>query len=498
MRAPVGNRIRRQRQELGITQTSLASMVGISSSYLNLIENSKRDVGGALLLRIADHLRMNLDDLSGERERKTLHALQDLLLDPLLQGLDTSQTDIRDLVARFPEIAQVLMRLHRAGVEALAEVEAFTSRFNDDPVLAQMLHQVLNRITGMRSGAEIIAGAEELSEADRRRFSTAIHHEAQELSDTMRALVGYFDRAAVRRRAISPVREVEDAVIAANNHFPALETLAGRLRAAIPGSFDEAGLRAHLLDRFGIKVERRPEQPGAPVSRQSDQARMDDAARPVLWLRASAPLATRLFRICRHIAELAAPEEIDSATDALGFSTGAARDLGRRALASYVAGAMLMPYAPFRAAAEDHGYDIDLLGHMFGASFEQAAHRLVTLRRPGAEGVPFGFLRTDPAGRLTKRFPLPGLGQPGGGHGCVLWPIYHAVGSPGVVRQVAEMPNGSRFLMIAKAVPKRVSTWAEQPLTFSVMLACDIHHAARTVYAGGLNLDDRATHVPVG
>lgn len=497
MRAPVGNRIRRQRQELGITQTGLAGMVGISSSYLNLIENSKRDVGGALLLRIADHLKMNLDDLSGERERKTLQAVQDLLGDPLLQGLDTAQTDVRDLVARFPEVAKALVRLHRSGADALAEVEAFATRFNDDPVLAQMLHQVLNRVTGMRSGAEILAGVEDLAEADRRRFSTAIHHESQELSGTMRALVGYFDRAAVRRRAISPVREVEDAFIAANNHFPTLELLADRLRAGVAGSFDEAGLTAHLHDRFGIRVERRAEQRGAPLMRLADQAQLD-ATEPILWLRAAAPLATRLFRISRQIAELSAPDLLDSATEALGFSTEAARRLGRGALASYVAGAMLMPYAPFRAAAEDHGYDIDLLAHLFGASFEQAAHRLVTLRRPGAEGVPFGFLRTDPTGRLTKRFPLPGLGLPGGGHGCVLWPIYHAAGSSGTVRQVAEFPNGARFLMIARAVPKRVSTWAEQPLTFSVMLACDIHHAGRTVYAGGLDLDDRATHVAVG
>lgn len=513
MRAPVGNRIRRHRQEMGLTQSGLAGMVGISASYLNLIENSKRDVGGGLLLRIADHLKMNLFDLSGERERKTLQAVQNLLSDPLLQGLDTAQTDVRDLVARFPEVARALVRLHRSGADAMAEVEAFSTRFNDDPVLAQMLHQVLNRLTGMRSGAEIIAGVEDLSDADRHRFSTAIHHEAQELSGTMHTLVGYFDRSAVRRRAISPVREVEDAFITANTHFPSLEALADRLRAEIPYSFDETGLVAHLHERFGIRVERRPEPASGPASAPFSEPPSDpqtapalrlaeeppfETTEPILRLRASAPLATRIFRICRQIAESAAPDEIDAAADALGFSTEAAQTLGRGALASYVAGAMQMPYAPFRAAAEQHSYDIDLLANLFGASFEQAAHRLVTLRRPGAEGVPFGFLRTDPAGRLTKRFPLPGLGLPGGGHGCVLWPIYHAAGSSGAVRQIGEFPNGARFLMIAKAVPKRVSTWGEQSLSYSVMLTCDIHHAARTVYAGGLALDDPTSHVPVG
>src|SRR3546814_12770366 len=72
-----------------------------------------------------------------------------------------------------------------------------------------------------------------------------------------------------------------------------------------------------------------------------------------------------------------------------------ARTTGRRALANYLASALLFPYAPFLAAAEDWRYDIERLAHHFGGSFEQTAHRLVTLRRPGAQGTPFAFLRSD-------------------------------------------------------------------------------------------------------
>src|SRR5690606_18503332 len=112
----------------------------------------------------------------------------------------------------------------------------------------------------------------------------------------------------------------------------------------------------------------------------------------------------------------------------------------QRALASYVAGAMMMPYSRFLAAAEQLQYDVDRLAARYFASFEQAAHRLVTLRRPGEEGVPFGFLRADPAGRLTKRFPLPGLNLPSAGHGCMLWPLYAAFAQPGIVRQISVFP----------------------------------------------------------
>src|SRR3546814_15530101 len=66
--------------------------------------------------------------------------------------------------------------------------------------------------------------------------------------------------------------------------------------------------------------------------------------------------------------------------------------------------AFLMPYAPFHAAAERTSYDVDRLAAAFGVSFEQVCHRLTTLQREGARGVPFFFLRVDKAGNVTTRF----------------------------------------------------------------------------------------------
>lgn len=497
MRAPVGIRIRRQRLELGLSQAALARQVGISPSYLNRIENNNREVGGGLLLRIAEHLRLDIDALSGAREQKTLQRVQEMLGDPLFQGLDFSHTDSRELVARFPEIAQALGRLYRGYADAGAEIDAYANRFSSDPLLAQMLHEVLNRITGMRSGAEIISKVEDLSDADRRRFTDAIAREAQGLTGTMNALVQYFDRAAVRRRATSPLREVEDAIINADNHFPELEEAAQALRAAVGGIFGEIALTRHLRDAHGIACRKWPEDESPGGSRLADHARLDMEER-VLWLRSSAPHATRQFRLCRQIAELGAAPVLQAVCDGLELTSPEARSLALTALASYIAGAMIMPLDEFRQQAEAHSYDIDLLSHLFAASFEQVAHRLVTLSPKGAGAVPFGFLRADAAGRLTKRFPLPGLTLPGAGHGCLLWPIYSAAGSARVIRQVAEFPNGARFLLIAKSVTKRIAAWQEQPLVFSIMLACDIHHADRTVYARGLDLGDSRIGVPVG
>jgi predicted transcriptional regulator len=181
------------------------------------------------------------------------------------------------------------------------------------------------------------------------------------------------------------------------------------------------------------------------------------------------------------------------------LTSAAARRLAQRALSSYFAGAVVFPYEDFLKAAEGCRYDIDTLRERYSASFEQVAHRLVTLRRPGASGVPFGFLRSDPAGRLTKHFPLPGLLLPSSGHACPLWAIYAAFRAPeGIVRQVVRFSGGSRYLFIARSITKRVAGFADQALPISVMLACDVLHADRTVYGAGLDLADGRADVPVG
>jgi predicted transcriptional regulator len=74
-----------------------------------------------------------------------------------------------------------------------------------------------------------------------------------------------------------------------------------------------------------------------------------------------------------------------------------------------------------------------------------------------------------------------------------LWPIYRAFGADGFVRQVAEFPGRARFLLIAKAVSKQTPSYGEEAPTYSIMLACDVVHADRTVYARGLDL----AHQPV-
>jgi len=499
MRAPIGLRISSRRRALKISQAELARRAGISASYLNLIEANRRQVGGALLLRLAHELGVEIGELSGEAEHRLIAEVDEALADPVLQSAEFGGLNARDLVAQQPAAALAIARLHRAYLSAQANAEDYADRLRSDPLLAELLHRVLSGITAVRSSAEILEDVADLEEAERRRFLGSITRETRGLTDVARSLIGQFEQERMRR-TLSPMRELDDLIFERDNYFAGLEDTAGELRGEIEksGPFGEATLTAVLERRFGVRVVR-------SNGRELDalgfpgQYHFNPATR-VMWFQTSAIAATRQFQLTRLYAELAAAEAIEREVQAPELGSDAARRLGYRALSSYLAGAIVFPYSRFLADAEAARYDVEALRQIYTASFEQVAHRLVTLRKPGEAGVPFGFLRSDPAGRLTKHFPLPGLPLPSAGHACPLWVIYGAFRTPEtLVRQVVQFADRSRYLFIAQAHARRVANFAERgAIHTSVMLACDVLHADRIVYSTGLDLTDTTADVPVG
>jgi XRE family transcriptional regulator, fatty acid utilization regulator len=156
MRAPIGLRISTQRRATGQSQAALARLVGISPSYLNLIERNKREVGGALLKRIAASLAIDLDALTGETEQRLVHNLEEAFSDPALAGSGLGAGAARDLVASNPAAAAAIVALHRSAQAAMATADAYANRLRADPLFSQLLHQVLSGITAVRSSAEIL------------------------------------------------------------------------------------------------------------------------------------------------------------------------------------------------------------------------------------------------------------------------------------------------------------------------------------------------------
>ena len=448
----IGARVRECRKAVGLTQAGLAARVGISPSYLNLIEGNRRNIGGSLLKRLADELKVPLDRLDGAAERRLIDDLAELALDPLLAELALDPNAAGELAARQPAWARALLQLHRVCVDRGAAVTALSDRLNQDPLLADAVHGLLTHVSAIRSAAEILEADGGLDEARRARFVAIIAGDSRRLSDVSQALADFFTRAHTHTRSITPAEEVDDFILAHENHFPSLEAAAERLHAAIASA---------------------PDGDGEGSNR---------------------------FVQARQAAEQLARAEIDAeVASAATLTSEAARQRAALALAAYVAAAVLMPYEDFHAAATDLRYDIDRLATRFDCSFEQVCHRLATLRRPQREGVRFGFLRANAAGHLQKRLPLPRLPLPRYGAGCPLWPVYAAFQSPGVLRrQLVELPGGERYLMVARAVEKGQPAYGQPRQLISVMLICDALHADRLVYGDGLDLSPAAPHLPVG
>jgi len=499
MRAPIGFRISNRRKSLRISQAALARLVGISPSYLNLIENNKRDVGGALLQRVALHLNIDIDDLTGQAEQKLLQDLEEAYADPMVESLPFQPDERRQMVAQYPASALAMTRLHRAYTEAMASADAFADRLRSDPLLSQLLHQVLSGVTAVRSSAEILEEVPDLQEGERERFVAAIGRETRNLGAVARNLIGHFENASAGRRSVSAAREIDDLLIERTNYFPALEDTAIALRDAVEahGAFGVQSLTEALDKQFGVRIAVGGLPPGGAEDFPGQYRYFPELS--TMWLQGATTLATRQFQLARLYGELAAGAVIEAELGKAALASQAALRLARRALGSYLAGAMVFPYSRFLEQAEAMAYDIDQLRQTYYASYEQVAHRLVSLRRSGEEGVPFGFLRSDPAGRLTKHYPLPGLLLPYSGHACPLWAIYGAFRTPDMpVRQVVRFSDGSRYLFVARTVQRRAAAFHEPPVMASVMLACNVLHADRTVYAQGLNLADTEADVEVG
>lgn len=496
MRGPIGIKISSRRKALAISQAELARRAGISASYLNLIEANKRDVGGALLKRLAGELAIEVGELTGDSEHRLIAELEEAFADPVLANLGLGSGGARELVARQPMAAAALAQLYRAYAAAVASADDYAQRLRADPLFAQLLHRIVSGITAVRSSAEILEDVPDLAAEERRRFHATITREAKAMTEVAHGLIGQFDREAEGRRVVSPVRELDDMIFRNDNYFPRLEAVAETLRGEI-GTLNEGTLIDVLEARFGVSVRR---SAGREVDARGFPGQYHfNTARREMWFQTSAMAATRQFQLSRLYAELAARDAIEAETEAPELRSPTAQRLAYRALASYVAGAMVFPYERFLGDAEELRYDIEALRQSYTASFEQVAHRLVTLRRPDAPGVPFGFLRSDPAGRLTKHFPLPGLLLPNSGHACPLWAIYNAFRTPEqLVRQVVQFSDGSRYLFLARTAARRAANFSDRAIHISVMLACDALHADRTVYGVGLDLGDSEADVPVG
>lgn len=420
----VGPKLKRLRRELGFTQARMADELGVSASYLNLIERNQRPVTAQILIRLANAFDVDARHFSSDEDERAVTELEEILADPLLKGIEIGRAELRDAIDTAPAMVDVVRRLYEAHV-------------------------------ALRNRPEAASPA---------------------LADTDRAEGAYAENPVDRVRAI-----VQDA----RNHFPELEEAAERLALDLGTSGHELFyvLVHRLKERFGIRVSVVPDE------LMRDDLRRYDRHRRQLKISELVEPSGRTFQAAYQLAFAEAGDTIERLANTLEPEATDARRLIRIMLANYFAAAVMMPYARFHEAAEALGYDIDVLGARFGASFEQVAHRLTTLARPTTRGVPFFLLRVDSAGNVSKRFSSGRFPFSRFGGTCPLWTVHATFKTPGqILTQVVELPDGSRWFSVARTVRRALSRYGVPSPQFAIGLGCELKDAHRLTYARGLDL----------
>jgi predicted transcriptional regulator/transcriptional regulator with XRE-family HTH domain len=434
-KAMLGHKVRRFRQDLGMSQTEMAEALEISPSYLNLIEHNQRPVTVPLLFRLGQTFEVDLRDFAEDEGARLAAGLREVFSDPMFEGRPVRNQEIRELAEAAPSAAQAVIHLYKSFAEMRTDTQALAQRLTDP---------------------------DKVGDLDGRSF---------------------------------PVEEVRDYFEDQSNYFAELEQAAESLWA--DAELDDgdlfAGLAQHMDEAFGVTAR------VMPVDVMTDTLRRYDLHRRRVLLSEALPRSGRIFQLAVQVALFGQKELLERMVAKGNFSSPEAERLAHAGLAGYFAGAVMMPYERFHAAARDLRYDIEILRHRFGASFEQVCHRLTTLHRAGARGVPFFFVRVDNAGNVSKRLSAGGMQLARFGGTCPKWVVHDAFRAPGMIHtQLAELPDGSSYLTVARTVEPAVAGFGRQGPRMAVAVGCDASHAKQIVYGDGFDIKQRESATEVG
>jgi predicted transcriptional regulator/transcriptional regulator with XRE-family HTH domain len=425
----VGARLRRLREEQGLTQVALARALDLSTSYVNQLENDQRPVTVSVLLALAERFDLPTNYFAPDSDARLVSDLREILA-------DTAATagQLEELVARMPAVGQMLVSMNRRLFDATTELDAMHTRANVD--------------------------------------------------------------SSVSSQQPMPFEEVRDFFYDRKNYI-------GELDEAAESLFVERGLRlggldtqlAELLaDNFGVTVVI---DDGDALGPNGQRSYRPDTG--VLYIARWLHPGQRAFQLATQVALLRHADLISAIVATAGELSSEATEVARIGLANYFAGALLLPYRVFLAAAEELRYDIDQLARRFDVGFETICHRLSTLQRPDARGVPFIFVRTDSAGNISKRQSATAFHFSRVGGNCPLWVVHHAFERPGeFMTQVAQMPDGRSYFWIARTASSAPSRYRGPRKRFAIGLGCDLVHAEKLIYAAGIDLADPDAAVPIG
>ena len=436
----VGPRVRRLREQHGLSQTALAERLALSLSYVSQIEGNQRPVTAAVLLRLAETFGGDMSQFSDDTDKRLLGELDCALQDRTLRATAVPAPQLARMVEQAPEL-----------------VEAFLLLYQRHHRLQEEYAQTVDRFYG-EVGADSRPGP----------------------------------------TAPLPHEEVRDHFNRRNNYIDRLDRLAEQLAkdagsAGLRPGARAPALRALMREACGVDVVVGDSPAGDGTLRRYEPARKR------LWVPAHLSDAQQAFQVATQYALVALRDAIDEEVREGGYADPATQGLARQGFAHYFAGAALLPYERMLAAAREFRYDIERLQRHFHVGFETVCHRLSTLQRPGLRGVPFYFVRIDQAGNISKRQSATAFHFARHGGACPLWQVHEAFSQPGrLLTQVAEMPDGARFFGIARTIERGGGGYEARRKLFAIGLGCELSHARELVYADGLDVAAPRGVVPIG
>ena len=430
-----GPRVRRIRRERGLSQVRMASELGFSTSYLNLVERDQRPVSAQFLLRLAEVYDLDLSALAGNAEARAFSELKEILADPMFENIDMPRSEMQDIAGASPAIGDAMTRLYKA------------------------YHESKDRAT-------------ELS--------------IDQLDPDSNNNIG--------ESASFPADDVRDFLQTARNYFPEIDEAAELLHSEL--ALDEGNIFAQLKNRLdevsGYKVRIMPHDILPDTLRHFDRHRRQ------LMISEMLSPAGRNFQLAYAIAMVEYRSVIDRAVAEGKFTGDETKRIARVSLFNYFAGALLMPYGAFRKNAVALKYDIEHISQRFGTSFEQTCHRLTTMQRPSDKGIPFFFIRVDNAGNVSKRYASGSFHFSRFGGTCPVWNVHDCFSSPRKINsQIIQMPDDTIYFSVTRTVESSITPYGNPKPKLAIALACELRYARALIYSKGYDLENPEAS-PVG
>ncbi len=431
-----GHTIRQIRSDFGLSQVEFARKIGLSTAYVNQIENNNRPVTASVLLSVNRIFGTDLAAFEKNDLDRVIQDLQEIFADTQFHNASISKLELHELVTRAPSATKAIMDLYGS----------LRSFHDKDALQDELVH--MNGPDGGGPG-----------------FKKSAYEEVRDFFHYTDNYVDKLDRAAERLA-------IQIGLSSASSKF--------------------SRLTDWLDENFDMTVEQHPDYQGTLIEQDRYNRRIS--------IYRALPESTKNFLLGSIIAELHAKDIISEEVDRANFKTSSAESIARLALRNYFAGALLLPYDDFLRAATRHRYDIELLSNLLDASIETICHRLSTLQRPGSNGLPFYFVKIDRAGNVVKRHSATRFQFARFGGSCPRWNVHQAFeqNSNKFTSQIAQMPDGVQYLCIATSVTKHKPDHHTGERRYALGIGCEVRYADAIVYADGLAVDEISNPEPIG